>query len=148
MEKVGRPAAEMNFDLDARRGQPELRAARDACDSHDHSLASLTSQHPCWPQEFRRPAACLGLGLAFELSDALFERFQPRARALQHLALRIEFVAAGQIELAEVGAQHRPEVVFEVFAQTAGTGCEPGRQTLHQAAEQFFDSGYLHWRLS
>ena len=86
--------------------------------------------------------------LRFELGDALLQRLEPRARAFQHLALRIEFVAARQIELAEIGAQHGPEVVFQVFAQPAGTGCEPGRQPLHQAAEQFFDPGYLHWRLS
>ena len=86
--------------------------------------------------------------LRFQLGDALLQLFQARARALQHLALRIEFVAAGEIELAEVGAQHGPEIVLQVFAQAAGTGCEPWRQTLHQAAEQFFDPGYLHWRLS
>ena len=97
-------------------------------------------------RNYQRPPVFARLG--FEFGDALLERFEARARALEHLALRIEFVAPGQIELAEVGAKHGPEVVLQVFAQRAGTGCEPRRQALHQATEQFFDPGYLHWRLS
>ncbi len=84
----------------------------------------------------------------FELCYALLQCLEPCARAFEDLALGIEFVAASQIELAEIGAKHGPEIVFQVFAQPAGTGCEPGRQPLHQAAKQLFDSGYLHWRLS
>ena len=52
----------------------------------------------------------------------------------EHVDFLREFLAAREIELAEIGAQHRAEIAFDVLAQTAGTGCEPRRQALHRAA--------------
>jgi len=92
----------------------------------------------------RRSATGCVTGLGFEFGHALFEGFQTRTGALQHFALRIEFIAAGEIELSKIGAQHGPEVVLQILAQGSSTGCEPRRQALHQATEQFFYPGYLH----
>src|SRR6185369_3531788 len=86
-------------------------------------------------------------GAGLEFGDSLFQFLQPCAGAFQHLALRVEFITAGQIELAEIRPQHRAEVVLQVFTQTGSTGDEPRRQPLHQAAQQFFDLRNLH-RLS
>jgi len=49
-------------------------------------------------------------GLQFR--DALFQFFEPRPRAFQHLALRVEFVAPGEIQLAKIGAQHGAEIPY------------------------------------
>src|ERR1044072_1188268 len=87
---------------------------------------------------------CPGL----ELGHTPLELFKPGARALQHLPLRVELVAPGQVELSEVGTQHCAKVVLQVFTQTRGTGCEPRWQSLHQAAQQFFDPWHLHWPFS
>jgi hypothetical protein len=129
----------VNFDFHARRRQTELRAARDTCDTHDHSLVAKANilVGGINPDQLISGGQLSRAGLArpgFEFSDPLFQSFETRAGAFEHLPLRIEFVPAGEIELAEVGAQYGAEVLLEVLPQAAGTGCEPGRQSLHQAA--------------
>jgi hypothetical protein len=68
--------------------------------------------------------------------DATLELLEPRAGALEHARLRGEFVACDEIETREVGAQHGPEVGFEVVLQAA----DAGRDGLHQATDEVFDA--------
>src|SRR5690348_10629122 len=97
--------------------------------------ASLPAKNDCRAPEAERGLLLLRpRPLRFQRGDALLQFLEPGAGALQHLALRVEFIAARQVELAEVGAQHGSEVVLQVFAQPTGTGCEPWRKPLHQAA--------------
>src|SRR4051812_8486612 len=139
------PTAEVNFHLHARSGQADLCAACDPPYSHVEHRAMT----PPWVR--RSPASVPGVAesaagrtgqLGLELGDALFQLFEARARALGPPAVRVQFLAAGQVELAEVCAQHRAEIVLEVLAQSCGTGDEPRRQALHQAAQYFLDLGY------
>jgi len=52
---------------------------------------------------------------AFQLRDALFQFFETRAGAHEHLRLRVEFLARDEVELGEALLEHRLHVLFDVL---------------------------------
>src|SRR6187549_3381890 len=58
--------------------------------------------------------------LLFELGEFGFQLRQLRARAREHFALHVEFLARYQVEAAERGLQEHAQVLLEVRGRAAG----------------------------
>src|SRR5690606_5243218 len=82
-----------------------------------------------------------GVARTFQCGDLCLERFEPRAGALEHARLRIEFVARDEIEPCEVGAQHGAEIGFQVALQRA----HPGGERLQESPGEFIDRNAFHF---
>src|SRR6185312_1507526 len=74
---------------------------------------------------------------AFQLVHARFQRFDLFARAQQHAALHVEFLARDQIEPAQSGPQCIAEICGEIIARLACAG----RNQIGQAPGQIVDRG-------
>src|SRR5690606_30310424 len=61
------------------------------------------------------------------------------ARAQQHGALHVAFLAGDQLQLAQTGLQHRLEVLLQFFATLA----QPGWHQVAEAAGEFVELGQV-----
>src|SRR5579862_7435716 len=79
-----------------------------------------------------------------ESGEPRFEGFEPRAGALEDPGLRIELIAAHEIELAQPLAQHRAKVRLEIRLN----GAQRRRHSLEQLPHDLIDAKGIHYSLT